>query len=99
MSETYRYECIVQMLSRLIECGVLRPGDRMPSLRDTRKKSGASLGTIMHAYARLEDFGIIEARPRSGYYVRSNPTRPPTELVTSSPPVESTEVNVASLVF
>jgi DNA-binding transcriptional MocR family regulator len=71
----------------------------MPSLRDTREKSGASLGTIMHAYARLEEFGVIEARPRSGYYVRSRPLRRASEPVTSSPPTVSTEVNVANLVF
>jgi DNA-binding transcriptional MocR family regulator len=99
MSETYRYESVVRMLSGLIERGVLRPGDRMPSLRETREKSGASLGTIMHAYARLEDFGFIEARPRSGYYVRSRPSRPAAEPVTSSPPTISTEVDVADLVF
>jgi DNA-binding transcriptional MocR family regulator len=99
MSETYRYECIVQTLSRLIERGVLRPGDRMPSLRDTREKCGASLGTVMHAYVRLEDVGLIEARPRSGYYVRSRLSRPAAEPVMSSPPTVSTEVNVANLVF
>ncbi|MGY3611054.1 MULTISPECIES: aminotransferase-like domain-containing protein [unclassified Bradyrhizobium] len=99
MSETYRYEDIVRTMSGLIERGVLRPGDRMPSLRYTCKKSGSSLGTIMHAYARLEDLGIIEARPRSGYYVRSRPSRRAPEPVTSSPPAESTEVDVAHLVF
>jgi DNA-binding transcriptional MocR family regulator len=52
----------------------------------------------MHAYARLEDFGLIEARPRSGYYVRARPSRP-AEPVMSSPPTVSTEVNVAGLVF
>ena len=55
MSETPRYESIARTLSTLINRGVLRPGDRVPSLRDTREQSGASLGTIMHAYARLED--------------------------------------------
>src|ERR1700754_110326 len=99
MSETYRYESIVRTLRGLIERGVLRPGDRMPSLRDTREKCGASLGTIMHAYARLEDFGIIEARPRSGYYVRSRPLRRALEPVTSSPPTASADVDVANLVF
>jgi DNA-binding transcriptional MocR family regulator len=53
----------------------------------------------MHAYARLEDFGLIEARPRSGYYVRAHPSRPAAEPAMSSPPTVSTEVNVASLVF
>jgi DNA-binding transcriptional MocR family regulator len=98
-SEKYRYEQIVRALSRLIERGVLRPGDRMPSLRDTREKSGASLGTIMRAYARLEDMRLIEARPRSGYYARARRSRPAAEPATSSPPTASTEVNVASLVF
>jgi DNA-binding transcriptional MocR family regulator len=99
MSETSRYESIARTLSTLIERGVLRPGDRMPSLRDTREQSGASLGTIMHAYARLEDFGLIEARSRSGYYVRARPSPPAAEPAMSSPPKVSTEVNVASLVF
>src|ERR1700748_1267894 len=99
MSETHLYEGIARTLSKLIELGVLRPGDRMPSLRATREKSGASLGTIMQAYVRLEDIGLIEARPRSGYYVRSRPSRQAAEPAMSSPPAISTEVNVANLVF
>jgi len=99
MSENFRYESIARRLSALIERGVLRPGDRVPSLRDSRGQSGASLGTIMHAYARLEDLGLIEARSRSGYYVRARPSRSAAEPAISSPPRVSTEVNVASLVF
>ena len=94
-----QYERIARTLGTLIERGVLRPGDRVPSLRDMREQSGASLGTIMHAYARLEDVGLIEARPKSGYYVRARPWRPSEEPVMSTPPTASTEVNVASLVF
>src|SRR5580692_332653 len=99
MSETFRYESVARTLSALIERGVLRPGDRVPSLRETREQSGASLGTIMHAYARLEDLGLIEARPRSGYYVRTRPAPPAAEPAMSSPPNVSIEVDVASLVF
>src|SRR5260370_20442929 len=98
MSEP-RYESIARTLSTVIEGGVLRPGDRVPSLRDTREQSGASLGTIMQAYARLEDVGLIEARSRSGYYVRARPPPAAAEPAMSSPPKLSTEVNVASLVF
>ena len=98
-AELPRYEHIARTLSTLIERGVLRPGDRVPSLRDTREQSGASLGTVMHAYERLEDFGLIEARPKSGYYVRARPPTPAAEPVVSSPPTVSTEVNVADLVF
>jgi DNA-binding transcriptional MocR family regulator len=99
MSETSRYEKVARTLSTLIERGVLRPGDRMPSLRDTRQQSGASMGTIMRAYAQLEDVGLIEARPKSGYFVRICLSRPAAEPETSAPPAVSTKVNVASLVF
>jgi DNA-binding transcriptional MocR family regulator len=99
MPEITRYERIAQTLSALIERGVLRPGDRVPSLRDTREQSGAGLGTIMRAYAQLEDLGLIEARLKSGYYVRARPSRPAAEPETSAPPTAGMEVNVASLVF
>jgi DNA-binding transcriptional MocR family regulator len=94
-----QYERIARTLSTQIERNVLRPGDRMPSLRDMHEQSGASLGTIAHAYESLEDVGLIEARPRSGYYVRPRPSRPAAEPAVSSPPVGSTKVNIASLVF
>jgi DNA-binding transcriptional MocR family regulator len=99
MSETSRYGSIAQTLSALIERGVLRPGDRVPSLRDTREQSGAGLGTVMRAYAQLEDSGLIEARPKSGYYVCARPSRPAAEPEASAPPAASMKVNVASLVF
>jgi DNA-binding transcriptional MocR family regulator len=94
-----QYERIARTLSTLIERGALRPGDRLPFLRDACEQSGASFGTTMHAYARLEDFGLIEARPRSGYQVRARPSPLAAKPVMSSPPTVSTEVNVASLVF
>jgi DNA-binding transcriptional MocR family regulator len=87
-----RYERIAQTLGTLIERGVLRPGDRLPSLRGTREQSGASFGTTKPAYARLEDSGLIEARPRSGYCVRARPSRPAAEPAVSALPTVSTEV-------
>jgi DNA-binding transcriptional MocR family regulator len=94
-----RYERIAQTLSALIERGVLRPGDRVPSLRKMREQCGAGLGTIMRAYAQLEDCGLIESRPKSGYYVGGRSSRAAAEPDMSAPPAVSTEVNVASLVF
>ena len=93
-----QYERIARTLSTQIERNVLRPGDRMPSLREMHEQSGASLGTIAHAYESLEDLGLIEVRPRSGYYVRPRPSRPTAEPAVSSP-TGSTKVNIASLVF
>jgi DNA-binding transcriptional MocR family regulator len=95
-----RYEQIARRLNALIERGVLRPGDRAPSLRDIREQSGASLGTVMRAYSWLENVGAIEARSKSGYYIRARPSWTAAQQpMPSSPPKEITEVNVASLVF
>jgi DNA-binding transcriptional MocR family regulator len=37
-----------------------------------------SVNTVMEAYAHLEDMGMVEARPQSGYYVCSFPLEPKT---------------------
>src|SRR5215475_2115426 len=57
-------------LQTQIRKGALRPGDRVPSIRSLRRQQGVSTSTVLQAYFWLEDRGWIEARPRSGFYVR-----------------------------
>jgi DNA-binding transcriptional MocR family regulator len=54
-----------------IRAGTLRSGDRLPSVRRLMNDHGVSLSTALQACRHLEDQGWLEARPRSGYYVRS----------------------------
>ena len=56
-------------LSGLIRAGTFPPGSRFPSVRHTSREHRVSISTVIEAYRRLEDEGLIEARPRSGYYV------------------------------
>ena len=53
----------------------MRPGDRIPSVPPppgVRAHSMASsLTTAVQAYLSLENRGLIEARPKSGFFVRS----------------------------
>jgi DNA-binding transcriptional MocR family regulator len=58
-----------------IRAGVLPPGERMPSVRTLTRLHQVSLSTALQACRRLEDEGLLEARPRSGYFVRL-PRRP-----------------------
>jgi DNA-binding transcriptional MocR family regulator len=51
--------------------GALRPGDRVPSLRRLSKEQGVSLSTALQAYLWLENRGYLEARPQSGFYIRT----------------------------
>ncbi|WP_431096047.1 PLP-dependent aminotransferase family protein [Polaromonas aquatica] len=65
-----------------IQSGVLLPGQRMPSVRALTRLHQVSLSTAVEACHRLEDEGLLEARPRSGYFVlkrRRVDIQPPSE--------------------
>ncbi|MCM5682317.1 PLP-dependent aminotransferase family protein [Schlegelella sp. S2-27] len=62
----HRVACQVELA---IESGALRPGDRLPSVRQLSQQHGVSMTTAMQAYRSLENRGIVQARPKSGYFV------------------------------
>ncbi len=70
------YEEVAARIGGLIEQGTYRPGDRIPSIRELSRRMNVSVNTVMEAYANLENRGIVEARPQSGYYVRSRLPEP-----------------------
>jgi DNA-binding transcriptional MocR family regulator len=72
-----RIETIVDSIVVRIERGALRPGERLPSLRDASEQFNASKNTIVDAYDRLVASGQIESKPGSGFYVSHHrPKRP-----------------------
>ena len=90
----YRYEELAAFIASLVENGTLSVGARVPSLRQISKQRRISLSSALHAYRLLEDRGILEARPQSGYYVArgrvslreptiSKPSGKPTSVVVS----------------
>ncbi|TCJ17780.1 PLP-dependent aminotransferase family protein [Flaviaesturariibacter flavus] len=68
-----RPEHIYLQLARSIEeqihNGVLKVGDRLPSVRTLCREQGISMSTVLQAYLELEKKALIESRPQSGYYV------------------------------
>ena len=70
-SRALLYEQVALEISGLIEQGTFRAGNRVPSIRQLSRRFDVSINTVMQAYTLLEDQGVIEARPQSGYYVRS----------------------------
>jgi len=66
----FLYEKVARVIQEGIEGGALAAGDRVPSLRRMSHKLGVSIATINQAYVKLEDNGVIESRPQSGFYVR-----------------------------
>lgn len=67
----FLYERIAGRIATLIQEGTYQPGERIPSVRQMSKQQQVSISTVLQAYLILENRGIIEARPQSGYYVRA----------------------------
>ncbi len=73
-----RYERVATLIEDQVRRGALRVGDRVPSLRSLSRHQRVSISTVLEAYVRLEARGLLEARPRSGFYVRvPHADRPP----------------------
>jgi DNA-binding transcriptional MocR family regulator len=64
------YEQVAGKIESLIRAGTLRAGERIPSVRRASTQHGVSVTTAVQAYLELENRGLIEARPKSGFFVR-----------------------------
>ena len=93
------YRALADELSGLITQGTLRPGDRVPSVRQLVRVRDISPATAMRAYQVLETAGLIETRQRSGYYVSRKWQQPLREPQRSRPSTRTTHVDMSELVF
>jgi len=93
------YERVADRITHLIDQGTLRPGDRVPSIRKLVRQQSGSVSTVLQAYQLLEGRGLIEARPKSGIYVRARRWTPAPEPEIFRPAVSSKKLNMAGLVM
>lgn len=94
-----RYRDIADQLIERIDKALLRPGDRVPSIREVTRRDRVSPGTAIRAYRDLEARGLIESRPRSGYFVRRADSRQLPEPASFMTDFRSTSVDVFDFVF
>lgn len=92
------YEQVAERIRERIQEGTLRPGDRIPSVRKLHEQFAVSISTVLEAYRLLEDQGLIEARPQSGYFVKRSPAELPDEVNHCSALCHSLPVDI-SLAF
>jgi GntR family transcriptional regulator len=64
------YEQVKEDLRRLIVSGTLRPGDKLPSVRELAGQLAINPNTIQRAYRELEAEGYICSVPGRGSFVR-----------------------------
>lgn len=65
------YEDIVRQLTKLINSGALKPGDRLPTERALAAELNVSRTAIREALRALEVMGFIESKVGEGTFVRA----------------------------
>lgn len=78
------YERIAEEILRRVACGELRPGDRLPPVREAATVWGVNLNTAARAYALLVQRGVLETRSGGGTVV----ARPGTSEYAEGAPVD-----------
>ena len=97
-TDDHKYMQVAGGLEKMIAEDVLRIGDKLPSVRMLSEEYGISMGTAFQAYYHLEGRGLIESRPKSGYYVRFNHKRFPELPDHVKPEALSHEVSVKEMI-
>jgi DNA-binding transcriptional MocR family regulator len=80
------YERVAEKITRQIDVGAYRSGDRLPGVRKLSVQFAVSISTVTHALSILENSGLVVGRARSGFYVRARLLYRPGFPAISSPP-------------
>ncbi len=96
--EDHLYLRVADGIEKMIGEDILKIGDKLPSVRMLSEEYGISMGTAFQAYYHLEGKGLVEARPKSGYYVRFNFRRMPGLPRIAEPGNMASEVSVQEMI-
>lgn len=66
-----KYKQIVSSIEEALVNGLLKKGDKLPSVNSIRNRFSLSRDTVFTAYNELKSRGIIESIPGKGFYIKS----------------------------
>ncbi|MBQ3419589.1 MAG: GntR family transcriptional regulator [Erysipelotrichaceae bacterium] len=66
------YEQIRSQIEKFITAGILKPNDRLPSVRSLAEELSINPNTVMKAYQELEKNGYIFTLNKKGVFVSDN---------------------------
>lgn len=69
MKKDFLYNEIAGNIANKIKTGVLKAGERLPSIRMLSKEHGISVNTAKRIFLELEALSLVQSRPQSGYFV------------------------------
>src|ERR1017187_827802 len=70
------YMQIVHQVQRAVRCGLLTPGDRLPTAREVVASLAINPNTVLKAYTQLEHEGIAYSRPGVGTFIADTAPAP-----------------------
>ena len=94
-----RYEALANSIADGIRSGQIPIGSRLPSLRQIIAQRGVSQSTVFRAYYLLEEWGLIRAEERAGYFVTPGAAVKQVPSHQDMPLADSTKVDISDLVF
>ncbi|SMG12388.1 aminotransferase-like domain-containing protein [Sphingobacterium psychroaquaticum] len=77
----YKFEIFTAEIERDIREGVLKAGQKLPSVRMLKERYQMSMSTIQKGYEHLVLLGLVESIPQSGYFVSTRPALISTDRV------------------
>ena len=69
------YQQLIRQITHAITSGALKPGDRLPTIRQLAAEQVVNPNTVARAYRELERDGLVEAGPRRGTFVNFDPPK------------------------
>lgn len=63
------YQQLVQQVRHALRLGLLKEGDRLPTVKDVSGQLAINPNTVLKAYRELEHIGLVSARPGVGTFV------------------------------
>lgn len=69
MKKDFLYNKIANNIAHQIRTGVLKAGDRLPSVRMLCREHGVGINTAKRVFLELEAQSLIHSKPQSGYFV------------------------------
>lgn len=73
MNKDFLYNEIAGGIAGQIKNGILKTGDRLPSVRALCQQHGISMNTAKRVFLELESQSLVDSKPQSGYFVSRLP--------------------------
>jgi GntR family transcriptional regulator len=66
------YVQLIQQVRQALLFGLLRPGDRLPTVKEVVAQIAVNPNTVLRAYRDLEHDGLVNSRPGLGTFVAAD---------------------------